>query len=902
MGSPRSPSAAPEPANAHWHTLPAADTLQRLQSTPAGLDTATAAERLQRYGPNTLPLAHRTTSLQRLLSQFNNVLIYVLLFCSGITALLGHVTDTLVILAVVVANAIIGFVQEGKAEQAVDAIRQLLAPRAAVLRDGSRHTIGAEQLVPGDIVLLEAGDKVPADLRLLQVFGLQAQEAILTGESVPVSKDIGSSARDAPLGDCCGMAFSGTLITAGQGSGVVVATGLSTEMGRISGLLATVETLRTPLVRKMEIFARRLTLVILLCAIFLLLFGYYVQNLPFDELFMAVVGLAVAAIPEGLPAVLTICLAIGVQAMARRNAIVRRLPALETIGSVSVICTDKTGTLTSNEMLVTDVVLADGALALGGNGYAPAGTVTPTGAAPESVLLRIAQAAALCNDSRLHEEAGHWKVSGDPMEGALLALAAKVAPAWRHTPDWQRVDVLPFDARHRYMATLDRDAAGKLFLFVKGAPEKLLELCSLQHRGNDTEPCATDHWRKQTELLAASGQRVLALAYKPVDSAGEPLTEASLATGLILLGLAGLVDPPRPETRAAIAECRSAGIRVKMITGDHASTAAAIAKAVGLQNSSTVLTGADIDALDDAALARILPDTDIFARTSPEHKLRLVQALQADGLSVAMTGDGVNDAPALKRADIGIAMGRKGSEAAKEAAKLVLADDNFASIVAAIREGRTVQDNLKKVISMTLPTSIGEAMTIIAALLFGLTLPITPVQILWVNLITEITLGIALAFEPTEPGTMQRPPRPPSAPVIDGRLAWYIVFVSGLFLAGVFGLYYLALQQGSSIDYARTMVVNALVMMEISQVFFIRNLYGTGLNWSVLRATPITWLLVLIVVAGQLLITYVPLLQGVFGTEPLAAWDLGLVLLAGLLTFFLAEADKRIRRRWQRPG
>ena len=518
------------------------------------------------------------------------------------------------------------------------------------------------------------------------------------------------------------MAFSGTLVVGGIGRGVVVATGAASEIGRISGMLSRVETLTTPLVRQMDRFARWLTILILLIAAVLLTFGYFIEHHEFSELFMAVVGLSVAAIPEGLPAVLTITLAIGVQAMARRNAIVRRLPAIETLGSVSVICTDKTGTLTRNEMMVASVAAGRDVFSVDGNGYAPTGEIrlrdAITNPRDHDFLDELARAAGLCNDAAIHERDGVWTVEGDPMEGALLALSGKLARGPTELSQWMRTDVIPFDARHRYMATLHRDHEGRAFVYVKGAPEQILAMCPTQRNASGgADPLDEACWHGIAERIAARGQRVLAFATRPVQPDHTVLEVADLPGQLMLIGLVGLIDPPRREAVAAVAECHGAGIRVKMITGDHAGTAAAIGRQIGLQNSDKVLTGTELDSMNDAVLAAAALNTDIFARTSPEHKLRLVTALQSHGLTVAMTGDGVNDAPALKRADAGIAMGRKGSEAAKEASELVLADDNFASIVSAVREGRTVYDNIKKVISWTLPTNAGEAMTIVVAIL-----------------------------------------------------------------------------------------------------------------------------------------------------------------------------------------
>ncbi len=883
------------------HSRPAPDLLAALDTTEKGLTSDQADARLVRVGPNRLPTRHHRGPLRRLLAQFNNILIYVLLGSSIITAGLGHMVDTGVILAVVFANAIIGFIQEGRAEQAMAAIRQLLAPRARVLRDDRPKIIPGAAVVPGDIVLLDAGEKVPADVRLLLANGLQIDEALLTGESGPVGKDVDPVQADLVVGDRTCMAFGGTMVTGGTGRGVVVATGPRSEIGRISGLVEAVEILTTPLLQQMDKFARWLTVLILLIAGVLLVYGYYIGQMPFSDLFMTVVGLSVAAIPEGLPAVLTITLAVGVQAMAGRNAIVRRMPAIETLGAVSVICTDKTGTLTRNEMTVTTVATAQEEYEVTGAGYAPEGRVQVDGAeidlAVDGALAAIARAAALCNDATLQSRDTGWAVTGDPMEGALLALAAKILPGEdRPGADWLRAAVLPFDAERRYMAVLHHAPDGGAWIHAKGAPERILSMCRAQRTADGQEhPLDETAWQRRTEAIAARGQRVLALAVRPVDDATAMLDPADLEGEMVLLGLVGLIDPPRTEALRAIAECRGAGIRVKMVTGDHAGTAAAIGRQIGLQNPDRVLTGADLERMSDADLALAVRTADIFARTSPEHKLRLVTALQADGLTVAMTGDGVNDAPALKRADAGIAMGRKGSEAAKEAAVLVLADDNFASIVEAVREGRTVYDNLRKVISFEIPTSAGEAVTIIIALFLGLALPVTAVQILWINLVTGITLGLALAFEPTEADTMARPPRPRSEPLLTGALVWQIALVSGLFVAAVFGIHTYALERGHSLELARTLAVNMLVVLEIFHLFFIRNIYGTSLTWQALRGTPVIWGCVVTVVLAQLAMTYLSPLQTMLGTAPVPLFEGTLVLAVGVVFFVILEAEKQLR-------
>ncbi|HQN64966.1 MAG TPA: HAD-IC family P-type ATPase [Methylophilus sp.] len=882
-----------------WHHQSQQHIFSELEVSPEhGLNEAEATRRLTQYGHNSLPQQHAHPAWLRFLLQFHNVLIYVLLGSALVTALLGHIVDTAVIIAVVLANAVIGFIQEGKAEAAMNAIRHMLALQARVLREGKHMTIPSDLLVPGDIVLLEAGDKVAADLRLIETHNMSAEEAILTGESVPVEKDTAISPENAVLGDQSGMAFSGTLITTGSGRGVVVATGTNTEIGRISGMLSEVEMLETPLTQQMGRFARWLTGLILGIAALLLVYGNFVAHLPFAELFMAGVGLSVAAIPEGLPAVLTITLAVAVQAMARKQVIVRRLPAIETLGSVSVICTDKTGTLTRNEMMVASLVTAEGRFAVSGNGYVPEGKLQALDNAGLPVKLAdFGRTSALCNDAALVEKDGIWQVQGDPMEGALLAFAAKAGfDLQQDKLQWARTDLIPFDAKTRYMAVLCHNHAREAFVFVKGAPERVLEMCDTQFSASgETEPLDCLRWIHEASAIAAQGQRVLALAIRPMPSQHTVLAYADAENQLSLLGLVGLIDPPRPEVTGSIQDCYTAGIQVKMITGDHAGTAAAIAAQIGLKNPEQVLTGTQIDAMSDAELTYAILDTNVFARTNPEHKLRLVMALQAQGMTVAMTGDGVNDAPALKRADAGVAMGCKGSEAAKEAAEIVLVDDHFASIVAAVREGRTAYDNIKKVISWTLPTNAGEAMTIIVALLLGITLPITAVQILWVNLITAITLGLVLAFEPTEAHTMQRLPRKRSEPLLDGALAWHIVLVAMLFLVGVFGIYEHAMQQGYSLDLARTMAVNTLVVMEIFHLLFIRNLYATSLTWRSVRGTPVVWGTIIIVILAQLAFTYLPLFQRIFDTLSIPLADGLLIVGVGVTLFVIVELEKRLR-------
>jgi magnesium-transporting ATPase (P-type) len=881
-----------------WHALPVTDVRARLDIDADGLSPADAAERLATFGPNRLPQAPRRGALARLLLQFHDLLIYVLLVAAVLAVLLEHAIDAAVILAVVLVNAAIGFVQEGRAEKALEAIRGMIDPKASVLRDGRRVTVAADAIVPGDVVLIEAGDRVPADLRLVRARNLRIDEAILTGESMAVEKSIEPIAADAALGDRTSMAFSGTFVAAGQGAGVAVATAASSELGRISALLGTVQTLQTPLIRQMDAFAKRLTVFILGISAVAFAFAVWLRGYALADAFMIVVGLAVAAIPEGLPATMTIALAIGVQRMAARNAIIRRLPAVETLGSVSIICSDKTGTLTRNEMTVGAAATAESSFEITGVGYEPEGAFRVADrdidAASEPVLLELARVALLCNDAELRLKDGSWQVDGDPMEGALLALAMKAAfDPTLVRKQLPRTDEIPFDAAHRFMATLHHSHDDGAFVLVKGAPERILEMCDTERTRTGSRPIDREGWRRRADELAGRGQRVLSFALKIMPTDKRTLAFADVDSGATLLGLTGFIDPPRAEAIEAVKDCRAAGIRVVMITGDHAVTAREIARQLGLADEPSVLTGPDLERLDDAEFRAAARETAAFARTTPEHKLKLVEALQAEKFTVAMTGDGVNDAPALKRADVGVAMGGKGTEVAKEAAEIVLADDNFASIVAAVREGRTVYDNLTKVIGWTLPTNGGEALTILCALALGLALPITPVQILWINMITAVALGLTLAFEPTEPGAMSRPPRPAAQPILGGRLLWRIVLVSFLFVAGAFGVFFWAESRGMAIETARTMVVNTLVVMEIFYLFSVRFVHGTSLTLTGVLGTRAVLIGIGLVTAGQFLFTYAPFMQRIFGTRAVTFADGLAIVGVGVALLFVVEAEKR---------
>jgi magnesium-transporting ATPase (P-type) len=903
------PAALDPQANATpWHALSADESLRRQGAGPHGLAEAEVAARRARHGPNRLAEAAPPSPLQRLARQFNNLLLYVLMAAAAVTAALGHWVDSAVIAVVVVLNAIIGFIQEGKAEKALQAIRHLLAPHAVVLRDGRQHDCDAADLVPGDIVLLASGDSVPADVRLLQVRNLRIDESALTGESVPVDKRADAVAADAAIGDRVGMAYAGTLVTQGQARALVVATGAQTEIGRIGRMLESVETGTTPLLRRMEHFGRTLTLVILGAATLMFVFGVVVRQMPAAEIFMAAVGLAVAAIPEGLPAIMTIALAIGVQRMAARHAVIRRLPAVETLGSVTVICSDKTGTLTRNEMTVQQVLCDGPTVNVEGAGYAPQGRLT-LGAdtlAPGNLAARapavaaLAEVAALCNDASLHEQDGRWQLAGDPTEGALLTLALKAGlNPGELGVERPRLDVIPFESEHRFMATLHAADGGTVAL-VKGAPERVLAMCTEQMTAaGGTEPIDIGRWHAAVEAQARAGRRVLALARRALPSGKEDLDHPDVVTGLTLLGLVGIIDPPREEAVRAVAQCRAAGIRVVMITGDHGVTASAIAAQLGLSDGdgAAAVTGPELEAMDDAALRQVVARTRVFARASPEHKLRLVQALRANGEIVAMTGDGVNDAPALKQADVGVAMGMKGTEAAKQAGAIVLADDNFASIAHAVEEGRTVYDNLRKTVTFLLPINGGESLTLLLAVLLGVALPILPAQVLWVNMVSSVALALVLAFEPTEADVMRRPPRPVDEPMLSRFLVWRIVFVSALFMVGVFGMFEWALWHGASIETARTVAVNTLVCMEVFYLFSVRYLKTRSFTWQGVRGTPRVLAAVSTVFALQLLFTYAPPLQAMFRSAPVP-WTMGLQIVAvGVLLLVVLELEKALLRR-----
>jgi magnesium-transporting ATPase (P-type) len=873
-----------------WHSTAVEAVLDRLDtSATQGLSAETVAARLEQHGPNRLPEEQAESSFVRFLKQFHNVLIYILIVAAVFTAILGEWIDTGVIVAVVLVNAVIGFVQEGRAEAALEKIRGMLSLEATVQRDGRRATIDAEQLVPGDIVLLESGDRVPADLRVIEAREARIDEAPLTGESEPVTKEPEPVEGDALLGDRTSMAYSGTVVTSGRLRGTVVATGQETELGRIGTMVAGVEKMTTPLLEKMHGFGRTLSLAIVGFAALLFLFGWLLRGYTVPEMFMVVVSFAVAAIPEGLPAIMTITLARGVQRMSERNAIIRRLPAVETLGSVNTICSDKTGTLTRNELVVGRVLTADRDLEVTGSGYDEAGEVlhddAPAG--DDDALRALATAVVLSNDAEPAAEPGS-AASGDPMDIALLVLAAKAgidvhAVRQQH----QRADAIPFESSNQFMATLDATDGGR-WIHVKGAPERVLGMCD----------DAADDWLERIDAVAGDGSRMLAVARRRAGDDRTSLDMDDMGGGFTLLGAVGLMDPPRAEAITAVAECRKAGIRVVMITGDHALTAQSIAARLGIGDGAAAVTGRDIEAADDAALVAIARERDVIARASPEHKLRLVRAFRSLDHVVAMTGDGVNDAPALKQADIGVAMGIKGTEAAKSAAEMVLADDNFASIEHAVEEGRTVYDNLRKTILFLLPTNGAEALIVMVAVVLALPeLPMTPVQILWVNMVTAVTLALVFAFEPAEPDIMERPPRPRGEPVLTRHLLVRIGYVSIIVAAACTVLFLLERADGVSPERARTVAVTALVMAELFYLFNCRSIWRSSATGRVLRGNRAIPIAVGVLIVLQLGFIYLPPLQLWFGTAPITALDWLWCALVGVGVFIVVELEKAVGRR-----
>ena len=882
-------------------SAPVDEVLARLATSADGITSDQARERLAETGPNRLPPPEPTPWWRRALAQFQDTLIYILLASAAAKAALGDWVDFTVILAVAVINAAIGLIQEGRAEKALAGIRTMLSVQADVRRDGGWVRVDAEQLVPGDVVRLRAGDKVPADLRLIAASNLQAEESALTGESVPTSKDADVVAVDAGIGDRTDMVFSGTLITQGTARGVVTGTGQSTEVGKIQTMVDEVEPLETPLSRQLDAFGKALALLIAVMAVVMVVVGRVVHDFAGEELVSATIGFAVAAVPEGLPALVTIILALGVQQMARERAITRKLPAVEALGSVTTICSDKTGTLTKNEMTVRTVVTTAASYEVTGIGYAPDGDIrrdgVPVTLADHADLAALVTVMARCNDAVVRrDDDDRWALVGVPTDGALRTLALK---GGFDADGWTRLDVVPFDSQTKYMATLDRDPEGGRLLLVKGAPDRVLDRCSHQ-RGADGQSEALDRrrWEEHIDALGAQGLRVLAAAVG-TPPAGDRIGDADLSQGLEIVGLVGIVDPPRPEAVDAIAKCRRAGIRVKMITGDHAGTALAIGREMGIVRGDGigVLTGADLETMSNAQLREVVREVDVFARTSPEHKIRIVSALQHHREVVAMTGDGVNDAPALTQADVGVAMGIKGTEATKEAADVVLADDNFATIEHAVEEGRRIYDNVRKSVLFLLPTNGAQALVMLVAVLFGMTLPLEPVQVLWINMVTAVTLSLALAYEKAEPGIMDRAPRDPRASVVDLAYGWRIVVVSVLIGGAALLVFTTTYDAGLSLDEARTAAVTMLALGQLAYLFNSRYLDRSSLTPAVLRGNRAVWIASAAMVVSQIAFVYLPFMNTWFGSAPIGLDIWGYTAALAVAVFLLVEAGKAVDRR-----
>ena len=891
----------------HWHHLPQPEVLDLLDTDAAkGLDRFEVEERQKDFGPNLLTERKGKGPLLRFLLQFHQALVYILLGAVVIKVFLGAWVDASVIFGVVLLNAIIGFIQEGKALSALAALSRALITTSTVLRAGEKQQVDASELVPGDIVLLASGDKVPADLRLLQSRNLQIDESALTGESMPVEKQSGELAHDIVLAERTNMAYSSSLVTYGTGVGVVTETGDATEIGRISELIASAEVLATPLTRKMARFSHLLLYAILALAGLTFAVGIW-HGGSAVEMFMAAVAMAVAMIPEGLPAVLTITLAIGVARMAKRHAIIRHLPAVETLGSTTVICSDKTGTLTRNEMTVQRLWAGEETADVTGIGYVPQGEIAQDGDAVDirehPALLELLRAGLLCNDAVLKQDENGWRIEGDPTEGALLVAAGKGGLELSQIQrDYPRLDAIPFESQHQYMATLHR--CDHNVVYLKGSVESLLERCQDMLGANgEAVPLDSAGVHQQVLAMANQGQRVLAFARLVLPTPTTDIDHPQVSSGLTFLGLQGMIDPPREEAIRAVRACQTAGIQVKMITGDHAATAAAIAGQIGLGGplpegeTPDVLTGRDLKNLSDADLINAAVETEVFARVTPEQKLRLVEALQAHGEVTAMTGDGVNDAPALRRADIGVAMGINGTEVSKEAADMVLTDDNFATIASAVEEGRSVFANLIKFITWILPTNAGQGLVIIVAVMAAQPLPVLPVQALWINMTTAVLLGLALAFEPKEPGIMGRPPRRPDAPILTGELVFRIALVGILLLIGSFGLFEWALQRGASEAEARTIAINVFA---VGQSFYLLNC--RSLRFSMFRlglfTNPWIWAGIAAMMGAQMLLTYVPVMNWLFHTAPIGWMDWLQVTLVGLVIYLVIGAEKlwRLRR------
>ena len=901
---PRDSKAVPISDSHLFHQLHAAEVVRLLEVNLAtGLSTEEVHRRQKKFGSNRVTARRGTPAWVKFLQQFNQPLVYILLLAVGVTAFLGEWVDSSVIFGVVIINAIVGFLQEAKAEKAIEALAKMVATETTVRRDGHKLRVHSEELVPGDVVQLQSGDRVPADLRLFQVRNLHADESALTGESLPVAKHADALALDTLLADRKNLVYTGTLITSGQAEGLVWAIGDQTETGRISHLISSAVELSTPLTRKIAQFSKLVLWVIVTLAAATFALGV-ARGEKAVEMFMAAVALAVGAIPEGLPAAVTIVLAIGVSRMAKRQAIIRKLPAVETLGSTTVICSDKTGTLTENQMTVQKIFAGGKLYEVTGGGYEPKGEIRLDGAVvkvPEHPALgECLLAGVLCNESQIVREDGRLKVQGDPTEAALLVAAEKGGVIHAHAHSQTPVlDTIPFESEHMFRATLHERRSGRV-IYKVGALERLLERCTdaLDER-NTRVALDRDTIHRAAETMAARGLRVLALARRHVDAQHARLEHAHVSTGLTFLGLQGMMDPPRPAAIASVRQCQQAGISVKMITGDHLVTARAVAGQIGLKGREehgklVALSGRELEKVSDDELPEVAERTAVFARVAPEQKLRLVKALQSRGHVVAMTGDGVNDAPALKQADIGVAMGISGTDVAKGAAAMILTDDNFASIEDAVEEGRGVFDNLTKFIVWIIPTNLGEALTLLGAIVLGLPLPLLPLQLLWINL-TDTLLGLSLAFEPKERDVMSRPPRAPKQPLLTFPLIMRTGLVSLIMLVGALGLFLWELRaEQAGLAVARTVAVNTIVLVQIIYLFSCRSLhhsiFSIGLftnRWAIAGS--------LAMLGAQLLFTYLPLMNILFHSAPIDVGSWLRIVGISAFAFVAVEFEKWIR-------
>jgi Ca2+-transporting ATPase len=884
----------------NWHNVPPETLTLDLQvDSQQGLSDNEALQRLNQYGFNRLTPQRGKSPLQLLFEQVNQPLVYILLIAAAITGFLEEWVDSSVIFGVVLVNTIIGFIQESNALKAIDALSRVLTVTSTVLRNGQRRSIPATELTVGDLVLLQSGDKVPADLRLLQIRELKVDESALTGESVSVEKQLATLSADTALADRLNMAYSSTLVTYGSGLGIVVEIGDSTEIGRVNSLLSSTIELETPLTKKISQFSKLLLWVIMGLAAVTFAVGVWREQ-PLLDMFMASVALAVGAIPEGLPAALTITLAIGVSRMAKRNAIIRKLSAVETLGSTTIICSDKTGTLTQNQMTVQALYAGHQLFDITGSGYKPNGDICLNSKIviqrDYPVLMECLKAGLLCNDARLIAEPDSWRIEGDPTEAALLVAAHKAGLHHANVSiAHPRLDAIPFESQHQFMATLHHNqAVDARHVYLKGSLESILARCDKAF-DSQMQPIPLDKalLHQQVEKLAAQGLRVLAFARGEHND--DAVQHQHVNEGLTFLGLQAMIDPPRPEAITSIAACYRAGIEVKMITGDHPITALAIAKQLGMKQTERVMTGAELQSINQTEYPKLVENCAVYARIAPEQKLQLVQALQANGHIVAMTGDGVNDAPALRQANIGVAMGHGGTEVAKEAAAMVLTDDLFSTIVAAIEEGRGMFDSLVKFIVWTLPTNGGEGLVISVAIFANVPLPITPLQLLWINMSTGILLGLMLAFEPKEADLMCRKPRHPQNPILNSVLIFRICLVSTLMLIGAFGLFEWELQHGESLALARTVAVNVFVFGQIFYLFNCRSLeysmFHVGIFsnlWLIFGALTMTLL--------QLLFTYWPPMQKLFGSATIGYDEWLLILSVAMSIYLVVGLEKLLRR------